>query len=280
MHPAPKYHFIPVATFVAAIIFFISPVFSFSQALHKVDSINNKARHQKDTSTGYLYSKLNSLQHTKSSLPLLPDTDGDGITDQFDLEPNTPAGAEVDSHGRAADTDGDGVPDYRDKEKLTQLSCFPADSNGVGVCPEPWCCRIDFMPVQHLPGYSQCALDKLPGIKFKPSSATLSRQAIAILDSVSQQMLANPHCRVRVTGYESYYRNYHIQQLCWDRVFSIIKYLVDVKGILSTHLIFSYGEESADPAVVDLKPTTDDGPHILPAPHPIYSTLSSHTGDW
>ena len=54
----------------------------------------------------------------------LDDADGDGVTDQFDLEPNTPAGAKVDSHGRAIDTDGDGIPDYKDKEILTP--CAPA----------------------------------------------------------------------------------------------------------------------------------------------------------
>jgi OOP family OmpA-OmpF porin len=42
---------------------------------------------------------------------VLPDGDGDGVTDQFDLEPNTPKGCPVDSHGVSKDTDGDGVPD-------------------------------------------------------------------------------------------------------------------------------------------------------------------------
>ncbi len=64
----------------------------------------------------FVYSELNRPQHMKIPPPVLPDADGDGVTDQFDLEPNTPAGAPVDSHGRAKDTDGDGVPDYRIKK--------------------------------------------------------------------------------------------------------------------------------------------------------------------
>jgi hypothetical protein len=40
--------------------------------------------------------------------PVLPDADGDGVTDQFDMEPNTPAGVPVDVRGVAKDSDGDG----------------------------------------------------------------------------------------------------------------------------------------------------------------------------
>lgn len=42
------------------------------------------------------------------------DGDGDGVVDGDDRCPNTPAGAKVDSRGCALDGDGDGVPDYRD----------------------------------------------------------------------------------------------------------------------------------------------------------------------
>ncbi len=90
--------------------------------------------------SNYVYSELNEPRHMKLPKVVLPDADGDGVTDQFDLEPNTPKGAAVDSHGRAIDTDGDGVPDFRDKELLTPQSCFPVNADGVGVCPEPPCC--------------------------------------------------------------------------------------------------------------------------------------------
>lgn len=47
----------------------------------------------------------------------------------------------VDVRGRALDTDKDGIPDYKDKELLTLQSCFPVDSAGIGLCPDPACCR-------------------------------------------------------------------------------------------------------------------------------------------
>ena len=89
----------------------------------------------------YLYSELNTPRHMKLTKPVLADADKDGVTDQFDLEPNTPVGAPVDSHGVAKDTDGDGVPDYKDKELLTPQKCFPVNTDGVGNCPDPACCK-------------------------------------------------------------------------------------------------------------------------------------------
>ena len=68
--------------------------------------------------------------------PVLPDADGDGVTDQFDQE-QTPQGCPVDTHGVSRDTDGDGVPDCRDKEMVTPTYCQPVDADGVGKCPCP-----------------------------------------------------------------------------------------------------------------------------------------------
>ncbi len=65
----------------------------------------------------------------------LSDTDGDGVCDAFDKEPNTPKGAIVETNGVAKDTDGDGVPDYKDKEILTLQKCFPVNADGMGKCP-------------------------------------------------------------------------------------------------------------------------------------------------
>ncbi len=43
------------------------------------------------------------------------DSDGDGVTDDIDKCPDTPAGVQVDAEGCPLDTDGDGVADYQDK---------------------------------------------------------------------------------------------------------------------------------------------------------------------
>ena len=53
----------------------------------------------------YAYSELNNPKHMKLPKPILDDTDGDGVIDQLDREPNTPAGTPVDTHGVSLDTD-------------------------------------------------------------------------------------------------------------------------------------------------------------------------------
>ncbi|HRI20869.1 MAG TPA: hypothetical protein PLA68_07935, partial [Panacibacter sp.] len=53
----------------------------------------------------YVYNEVNAPKHMKMPPVVLPDADVDGVTDQFDLEPNTPSGSPVDSHGVSRDTD-------------------------------------------------------------------------------------------------------------------------------------------------------------------------------
>jgi OOP family OmpA-OmpF porin len=60
------------------------------------------------------------------------DEDGDGVTNDADQCPNTPAGASVDSIGCPLDSDRDGVPDYRDKCPGTPEGA-KVDSDGCTV---------------------------------------------------------------------------------------------------------------------------------------------------
>lgn len=61
---------------------------------------------------------------------MLKDSDGDGVPDYLDKEPNTPAGARVDSTGSTMDSDGDGTPDHMDKCPFLP---GPASTNGCPV---------------------------------------------------------------------------------------------------------------------------------------------------
>jgi OOP family OmpA-OmpF porin len=216
----------------------------------------------------FIYSELNRPQHMKIPPPVLPDADGDGVTDQFDLEPNTPKGAPVDTHGRAKDTDGDGVPDYRDKEVLTPLSCFPVNNDGVGTCPEPACCKelrdmIKNLPTATAP-VAQCTIGDLPSIQFG-NRATLSKDAQRMLGDVASRIKANPNCKVKVIGYGA--ASKAAQQLSWDRVNAVINYLVEKQGIAESRLLFIY-QQDGDSKSVDLQGTMEEGASYVPAPHP------------
>lgn len=212
----------------------------------------------------YVYNEVNKPNHMKLPPPVLPDADGDGITDQFDMEPNTPAGCPVDSHGVSRDSDGDGVPDCKDKELLTPQSCFPVDADGVGKCPPPPCNPACTTTVQQ----PQCTMSSLPSVQFKTGSVAISSTAMSILQSVAAQMNANPSCNVRVTGHGA--SDKRSQQLSWDRVNAVIKYLVERQGISESRFIFTYGTDG-DANTVDLMGTSESGPNTIPAPpHPQY----------
>ncbi|MBS0029416.1 OmpA family protein [Chitinophaga sp. 22321] len=171
----------------------------------------------------YAYSELSNPRHMKIPPPVLPDADGDGVTDQFDREPNTPAGAPVDVHGVAKDTDGDGVPDYKDKQLITPTYCQPVDADGVGKCPDPECCKT--------PQAAPCASLVLPSVSFKGSSTKVGTDQAAILSSVAASLKSNPSCNVLVTGHAGAKGKKGGVDLSSRRVDAVIDYLADKQGI-------------------------------------------------
>ena len=213
----------------------------------------------------YVYNEVNTPKHMKIPTPVLPDADGDGVTDQFDMEPNTPSGCPVDSHGVSRNTDGDGVPDCKDKEPLTARDCFPVDADGIGKCPEPPCCAELRDSLKNL-ATKTCELGSLPSVQFKSGSLTLSSTAKAVLNNVAQQLNANPNCNIRVNGYYQA-SSKRSQQLSWDRVNTVIKYLSEQQGISESRLIWNLSA-GGDPNTVDFMGTTETGPNTIPAPFP------------
>jgi outer membrane protein OmpA-like peptidoglycan-associated protein len=218
----------------------------------------------------YAYNEINAPKHMKLPKPVLDDADGDGITDQFDQEPNTPANAPVDSHGVSRDTDGDGVPDFRDKELITPTQCQPVDADGVGKCPDPACCD-DFRKFRDSLGTDLirggCGIGDLPSITFTGRSVTLSNDARALLSSVAEKMRNNPRCVVAVIGYGQ--SSKAAQQLSWDRVNAVINHLVDREGISADRFIWRSGQEGGEETTIDLRDATgEEGPNSVPAPHP------------
>jgi len=216
----------------------------------------------------YAYSEINAPRHMKLPKPVLDDADGDGVTDQFDLEPNTPKGCPVDTHGVSRDTDGDGVPDCKDKELITPTQCQPVDADGVGKCPDPQCCKdIKALLDSGYGPNKKCSIGDLPSITFKGRSVTLSKDGKALMASIADKMRNNPNCKVAVIGYGE--SSKAAQQLSWDRVNEVIKYLVEKEGISADRFIFRYGQTGGDENTIDLKDGTgEEGPNTVPAPHP------------
>lgn len=208
----------------------------------------------------YPYSEISNPSIMKFPKPVLDDSDNDGVADQFDVEPNTPAGCPVDTKGKSRDTDGDGVPDCRDKELITPTTCQPVDADGVGKCPDPECCK------NIVPPPPACNIGSLPSVQFGGSAVSLNAAGTAILDAAAATIKANPNCKICVVGHGG--ASKREQQLSWDRTNAVINYLVEKQGISRDRFVFKYGEEG-DANTVDLQDCSgEEGPNMVPAPHP------------
>ena len=219
----------------------------------------------------YAYSEIRNPRLMRLPKPVLPDSDGDGVTDQFDLE-QTPAGCPVDSHGVTRDTDGDGVPDCKDKELITPTYCQPVDADGVGKCPVPCptCANCPDLCKGGGVAPVSCAsmVGALPSVVFKPASNKLSDDAKALLATAAAKLRNSPGCKVVVIGYCS--SNKKEQQLSWDHVNAVINYMVDNEGISADRFIFNYGQEGGYCNTVDMRVAAEgeDGPNKVEPPHP------------
>ena len=206
----------------------------------------------------YAYSELNSPRHMLLPDPVLPDADGDGITDQFDKCPGTPAGVAVDSHGCPMDTDGDGVPDFRDKQLITPTECQPVDADGVGKCPCPEGCGTA-APTCGSIGSGSCTFDANSS-KVRP---TMQIQ----LATLAAQMQANPTCKVVIIGAGNGSKLQ--QQRSWDRVNAIIEYMSEKHGIDRNRFIFQYGQPGdANSVMYRSAMSGEEGPANVAPPFP------------
>ena len=194
----------------------------------------------------YAYSEINNPKHMKLPKPVFDDEDGDGIVDQLDRCPGTPAGVKVDSHGCPLDTDGDGVPDYKDKELITPTACQPVDADGVGKCPEPDCCKN--MVAKDT---NACNISDLPSISYKGNSNSLSKDAKAMLATVASKLKNSAACSITVTGYPA--ASKASQALCNKRIAAIKAYLTEKEGISADRIDTNCEVGGGDANTVDIK---------------------------
>lgn len=205
----------------------------------------------------HAYNELADPRHMRLPDPVLTDSDGDGIVDQFDKCPGTPAGVAVDAHGCPMDTDGDGVPDYLDKQLITPTECQPVDADGVGKCP----CNCTGQVT------SSCGNIGAGSLTFSSGSSRISPAMQSQLSSLAAQMNANPTCKVVIIGNGSGSKVQ--QQRSWDRVNSVIEYMSEKSGIDRGRFIFQYGQMGAENSVMYRSANTgEEGPSNVPPPFP------------
>lgn len=173
---------------------------------------------------------------------MLKDSDGDGIPDYLDKEPNTSAGARVNSHGVTLDSDQDGTPDH-----LDNCPFVPGPSSTKGCPLEDIKEEVDYLKKAITDGYVN--------VYFAFDNAKPLSYSISSINYVSNFLKKNPGVKIEVKGYadELGQENYNIK-LSEKRAKSVYDILVS-SGIEASRLSFKgYGEDtSVDKASPDAR---------------------------
>jgi len=132
--------------------------------------------------------KVELAQQIGEIKDMLKDSDGDGIPDYLDKEPNTPVGARVDSNGRTIDSDGDGIPDHLDK---CPFAPGPASNNGCPV--EQVKEEIDF--------FKRAINENYVNVYYAFDSAKPLGFSASAVNYVSNFLKRNPGVKLEVKGF-------------------------------------------------------------------------------
>jgi len=188
----------------------------------------------------------NAAPSVPLNLDTLLDSDGDGIPDSQDQQPNTPRGAEVDRFGVAIDDDGDGVPNGIDRDLFTKPGVMvdqygvpiDLDHDGVGDsfdrCPDtPAEFAVD---EQGCPKEVVTFEDKLiergqfeeQRIYFETGESTLLPESFPRLDVIGLALSDLPELRFWVDGHcDDRGTDEFNQELSERRAQAVVDYLVE-----------------------------------------------------
>jgi OOP family OmpA-OmpF porin len=189
------------------------------------------------------------------------DDDGDGVTNDLDKCPGTPAGAKVDAVGCELDSDGDGVGDSRDQcpntpagTRVDEKGCVP-DSDGDGIGDDKDKCPDT--PKGMRVDNTGCPFNKellLQGVKFATDSDVILPESLPVLEGAAATLKRYPEVNIEVAGYtDSRGADSYNQKLSERRAQSVLKYLKD-SGVTNTLTAAGFGEK--DPIASN---STEDG---------------------
>ena len=195
---------------------------------------------------------MNVVEKEMSTLSI--DSDGDGVSDKFDQDNNTPLGVAVDGSGKPLDVDADGVADYKDVDPFTSPG-VSVDSNGLELDDDkdgvpnsmdeepnsPAGCTVNFQGRQIV---GKGAF--LPTVYFDVASSDVSYSNYQRLATVASVLKSNPGYKLRVIGFAdsvgSTESNY---KLGLKRANAVIESLVNTFGIdLDRMIADSQGENN------------------------------------
>ncbi len=158
--------------------------------------------------------------------PVVLDSDKDGVPDNADKCPGTPAGVAVDQDGCPLDSDKDGVPDYRDKCPGTPAG-VKVDNDG---CPPPV-----VQEVKPKAAAKPAILEKgkaTLNVQFDHDKATIKKGFFNDIDELADVLKQNPDLNIEIDGHtDSTGAAAYNKKLSQARAEAVVKYLVHKHGI-------------------------------------------------
>ena len=187
--------------------------------------------------------------------PAVVDSDGDGVADDLDKCPNTPAGVAVNSSGCPLDTDGDGVYDYQDQCPGTPAGApvdakgCPLDSDGDGVPDYKDQCPTTAAGAQVDENGCKVMIEKTVSINlainFPTNSAVVPQTYYAEIERVADFMKEYKNTSVTIQGHTDDRGNAgYNKSLSQKRADSVAAILVSNYGIEASRVeAQGFGEE-------------------------------------
>ncbi len=169
------------------------------------------------------------------------DSDNDGVADDLDKCPNTPAGVKVDSNGCPLDSDNDGVADYLDKcpdtpagAKVDSNGC-PLDSDRDGVpdyldkCPDtPGGAQVD---------KNGCVESITLKVHFDAAKSIVKKEYLGEIEKLANYLKQYPDVKMEIEGHTDNLGNAQKNQvLSQERADAIKNILVEQYHIDSARL--------------------------------------------
>lgn len=202
---------------------------------------------------------------------LSSDSDGDGVSDAFDGDNNTPEGVAVDGKGNALDVDMDGVADYLDEDPFTARGVqvdakgreLDSDKDGVANSVDmepntPSGATVNFRG-QEIRGAKGAFM---PSVYFDFNSSNVSYANYERLAAVASLLQANPNYKLRVIGYADSVGNADNNlKIALRRANAVIDALVNMFSVDASRLAAESKGEDAPLAneTVKVSETTADG---------------------
>jgi len=153
--------------------------------------------------------------------PAPVDSDNDGVTDDLDKCPDTPAGVTVDSAGCPVDSDGDGVADYLDK----------CPNTAAGTKVDAQGCPATEKAVVTEEGTMSFGI-----IYFDTAKSTIKPQSRPVLQDVADYLKKYPEVKLEVQGHtDSVGTDAFNQKLSEARATAVRNYLIG-QGIAGDRL--------------------------------------------